>query len=69
MNEELSKVPFVPLRLHLTSGKTIEVIAPDDAWMLNASVMVFQERVVRRDDVRRYDTVSLTHIERIEQLP
>jgi hypothetical protein len=69
VDAELRKEPFVALRLHLVSGKVIEVVATQMAWMLSRSVMVLQELAVRRDVETRYDLISLDHIERIEQLP
>jgi hypothetical protein len=62
---ELERRPFVPFRLHLVSGKTIDVMDEGAAWMLQNAVMVFQD--LRSHE--RYDLVALRNVERLEQLP
>lgn len=58
---------FIPLRLHLVSGKTVEIRISDQAWMLEFTVMVFQRRK-RPEDDSGYDVIALRNIERIEQI-
>src|ERR1039457_1109916 len=38
---ELGKCPFVPFRIHLVSGKTVDVMTARSADMMNGAVMVF----------------------------
>jgi hypothetical protein len=64
---ELEKDPFVPLRLHLVSGKTIDVPFPSAAWVLQISVLVFQNVQQGSQSASGYDVVALRNIERIEQ--
>jgi hypothetical protein len=64
---ELDKVPFLPFRIHLVSGKTLEVPHAGAAWMLRNTVLVFQVTDVPRDPPP-YDIVSLRNIERLERL-
>jgi hypothetical protein len=33
VKQELERDPFVPLRLHLASGKTIDVPYPNTPWL------------------------------------
>jgi hypothetical protein len=64
---ELEKDPFVPLRLHLVSGKTIEIPFQSAAWVLQNAVLVFQNPRRGSQSVSGYDVISLRNIERIEQ--
>jgi hypothetical protein len=66
--QELERMPFVPLRLHLASGKTIDVPYPNTAWIRQNTVVIVHP--LRRDTVEigNYDVVALRLIERIEQL-
>ena len=67
LHSGMSKEPFVPLRLHLVSGKTVEIRISDGAWMLSRAVVVMQRRKLPSDDTG-YDVISLRNIERIEQI-
>ena len=67
LHSQLSRDPFIPLRLHLVSGKTVEIRISDSAWMLENCVMVHQRRRQPGDDAG-YDVIALRNIERIEQL-
>ena len=65
VRSEVEKQPFAPVRLHLVSGKTVDVESDGSAWMLQNSVIVFQNPRSHG----RYDMISLRNIERLEQLP
>jgi hypothetical protein len=65
LRSELEKQPFIPLRMHLVSGKTIDVGLPGVAWMLQNSVLIFHVPHSRESG---YDVVALRNIERLEQL-
>jgi hypothetical protein len=67
IQSELDRDPFIPFRLHLVSGKTVEVRISDGAWMLRSSVVVMHPRK-KPDDDPGYDVLSLRNIERLEQL-
>ena len=67
IKSELDKEPFVPFRLHLVSGKVIDVDAPHAATMLQNAVLVF--RKWRDKKATGYDVLALRNIERIEQRP
>jgi len=62
---ELEHVPFEPFRLHLVSGKTLDVKHSDEGWMLKNSILVMRRR---KGGKRSYNVVSLLNIERIERI-
>ena len=68
LESELEKTPFVPLRLHLVSGKTLTVHSPNAAWILQNTVMLLRGNKPGKYSGEGYDTVALANIERIEQL-
>lgn len=63
---ELEKEPFIPLRFHLVSGKTVDVVTADAGWMLQNALFVFHKAPRGAD--AGYDVISLRNIERIEQV-
>jgi hypothetical protein len=65
---ELERDPFVPLALHLVSGKVVKVPAPGVAWLMQTSLLVFQNVKPGKSRVSGYDVIALRNIERIEQL-
>lgn len=67
VKSELEKEPFVSLRVHLVSGKTIDVTMPGMAWMLQNAIFVLQDPKGADDDAG-YDVIALRNIERLEQL-
>ena len=69
LRSELEKAPFIPLRLHLVSGKTLDVRTSGAAHMLKNTVMVFQEPQDGQRKSELYDVIALRNIERVEQLP
>jgi hypothetical protein len=65
---ELNRQPFVPLRLYLSDGRTLEIFNPDGAMISNLSVYLFKVRKDARsiaDDTR---LLSLRHIVSVEQI-
>jgi hypothetical protein len=70
LRSELERDPFTPLRLHLVSGKTIEVRWHGQAWMLQNAVMILPGP--KQDETSLdygYNIVALRNIERLERLP
>jgi hypothetical protein len=67
VRSELEKEPFEPFRIHLLSGKAIDVTSPNAATLLQNSVMVFRNWHQRQ--ASGYDVIALRNIERIEQRP
>jgi hypothetical protein len=66
LRAELDKSPFVPLRLHLVSGKTLMIRHSAEAWMLRNALLVLHD--VQAGDDGGYDIVAVRNIERVEQL-
>jgi hypothetical protein len=65
---ELQKEPFIPFRLHLVSGKVIQVPRPEAAWLMQNTVLVFQKPGRTGHKASGYDVIAFRNIERIEQL-
>ncbi len=65
---ELERDPFVPLALHLVSGKVVQVPSPGAAWLMQNAILVFQNARPGRVRVDGYDVIALRNIERVEQL-
>jgi hypothetical protein len=59
--------PFMPLRLHLVSGKTLDIHAPGLAHPLRNALLVLRNPT-RSSTADGYDVVAYANIERIEQL-
>jgi hypothetical protein len=66
LKAELEKDPFVPLRLHLVSGKVLKITWPGAAWLLQNSVLIMRNVKPGERGSDGYDVVSLRNIERIE---
>lgn len=67
LQAELTKDPFVPLRLHLVSGKTIDVPSAGIAWMMQNTVLIFQDATPSRMQAKGYDVIAFRNIERISK--
>ena len=67
IRSELEKESFIPFRLHLVSGKTVDVTMRGQAEMLQNAVLVFQ-RDSGPDGETLYDVIALRNIERLEQV-
>jgi hypothetical protein len=68
LQQELHRDPFVPFRIHLVSGKTVDVLAPHAAWTLNNSLLVFRNPAINTLHAEGYDVIAYQNIERIEVL-
>ena len=65
--DELEKQPFIPFRMHLVSGKTLDVRASGLAHPLRNALLILRNPAGTRSS-EGYDVVGYTNIERIEQL-
>jgi hypothetical protein len=63
---ELDREPFVPLRIHMVSGKTLDVPRHSAAMILRNALMVLEPLTPGIEG--RYDLVALRNIERVEQI-
>ena len=65
VEEELYRVPFLPFRRHLVSGKALDVNDSGEGWILKQSILITRRRKNREPS---YNVVSLVAIERLERL-
>lgn len=68
IQSELDRQPFRPLRLHLVSGKFVDIRTPAAAFMLDHAVMIFRRPRPEDDESDRYDIIAIRGIEWMEQL-
>jgi hypothetical protein len=68
LRQELEREPFVPLRLHLASGKTIDVEYDNSAFVRQNTVLIVHRLAPGSAAIGNYEVVALRLIERIEQL-
>ena len=66
---ELARDPFVPLRLHLAGGKTIDIQYAGTAWIHQNTLLIVHPLSQGTQEIGSYDVVALRLIERIEQIP
>ncbi len=65
---ELSREPFVPLRLHLTDGSSIDVQNPGLAFIARLALYVARTDRPHSRIVDDFRLISLRHIVRLELL-
>jgi hypothetical protein len=68
IKQELERDPFVPLRLHLASGKTIEIQYAGTAWIRQNTLLIVHPLRQGTQEIGSYDVVALRLIERVEQI-
>jgi hypothetical protein len=69
VKQELDRDPYVPLRLHLASGKTVDIPYPYTAWVLRQNTLLVVHPLHRGTHaIGEYDVVALRLIERVEQV-
>ena len=66
IRSELDRSPFIPFRLHLSSGKTVDVMNNGAAFLLRRSILVFHNPSRAEDP--SYNVIDLRGIEMLEQL-
>ncbi|MGH7178195.1 MAG: hypothetical protein ACREJC_12505 [Tepidisphaeraceae bacterium] len=69
MRQELERSPFVPLRLHLSSGQTIDLAYAGTAWVRQNTLLIVHPLAKGSVAIGNYDVIALRLIERIEQIP
>jgi hypothetical protein len=67
--QELEREPFVPLRLHLASGQTMDIVHPGTAWIRQNTLLIVHPLRRGTAAIGGYDVIALRLIERMEQLP
>jgi len=68
LKELIRRQPFVPMRLHMTDGKTYDIRHPNNVLVSRSRVDIGVGDPVS-GIADRVDFVSLLHIVRIEDLP
>ncbi|MDB5324236.1 MAG: hypothetical protein JWN40_5867 [Phycisphaerales bacterium] len=68
LKQEIEREPFVPLRLHLSSGKTMDVEYPNSAFVRQNTLLIVHRLAPNTAAIGNYDVVALRLIERIELL-
>lgn len=68
LTAELENEPFVPFRLHLVSGKVVDVLGANVAFTMAHALLVLRNPTLGKSRVDGYDVVAYQNIERIEQL-
>jgi hypothetical protein len=66
LQQELQRRPFVPLRLHLSSGQTIDIPYSGTAWVRQNTVLIVHPLEPNSAAIGNYDVIALRLIERIE---
>ncbi len=66
--ELIRKQPYVPLRIHLTDGRTYDINHPDQIIVLKGRIDVGVEPDPKSGVVDRVEHCSLLHVVRIEEL-
>jgi hypothetical protein len=68
LNTLLKRDPFVPLRLTLTTGETIDIIDPVPVFIENLAVHIFGIKRAGEHLADWSRLISLRHIVKIEQM-
>jgi hypothetical protein len=64
----LRRAPFVPLRIHLSNGKTFDIRHPELVWVLRSRLDIATPGDESLGIVDRVEYCSLMHIVHIEDL-
>jgi hypothetical protein len=64
--QELEREPFVPLRLHLSSGQVINIEYPNSAFVRQNTLLIVHRLEKGTSKIGNYDVIALRLIERIE---
>ena len=68
MEQELDRDPFVPLRLHLSSGKNLDIEYPNSAFLRQNTLIIMHRLSPNTQAIGNYDVIALRLIERVETL-
>jgi hypothetical protein len=66
--QEIERQPFAPIRLHLSSGQTIDVKFASTAWVRQNTLLVVHPLRPGTQAIGNYDVIALRLIERIEPI-
>jgi hypothetical protein len=68
IKQELVREPFVPLRLHLSDGRAIDISYPGTAWTRQNTLLVVHPLGKGTAAIDNFDVIAMGVIERIERL-
>lgn len=68
LQAEIEREPFIPVRLHLSSGKRIDIRHVGDLVYLSYGLMVLHRPDPTKRRADGYDLINYRLIERVEQL-
>jgi hypothetical protein len=68
VRQEIERHPFVPVRLHLASGKEIAIHESAGVWFQRNALLITHRLPLGFEEVGRYEVIVFDLIERIEQL-
>jgi hypothetical protein len=68
LRKELRRQPFVPLRFHLSDGKSYDVKHPEMVFLTRSWMYVGIESKLGSGVAEDHDLVSLMHVVRVELL-
>ena len=66
LRQELERDPFVPLRLHLASGKVMDIDDPVTVWLQQNALLLMHRLRPGSQEIGGYDVIAFRLIERIE---
>lgn len=67
LRQELERQPFIPLRLHLSSGQRMDIASHGIAWVQQNTLLIVHPLAPGSAAIGKYDVIALRLIERIEQ--
>ena len=68
LDNELTREPYVPLRLYLTNGESVDILNPGLAFIDHYALHVYCVDRPNSRLVDDHDLISLHHIVRVEQI-
>jgi hypothetical protein len=68
IKHEIERHPFVPVRLHLASGKELDIHDPGTVWFERRALLIMHRIRPGSQDIGRYDVIAFDSVERIQQI-
>jgi hypothetical protein len=68
IKQEIDREPFVPLRLHLSSGQKLDVLDRHTAWVRQHTLLLVYRLRQGTQEIGGYDVIAFRLIERVELL-
>jgi hypothetical protein len=69
VKQEITREPFIPLRIHLRNRKKFDIRYADEARVLGFGLLVFIGKTPGKPIAKGYDRFPFEEIARIERLP